>query len=268
MEPPPFDIVTCCNDARLPDLKRFLNSLARLAPEARLRVIPFDDQVQETVRLVRSAGGRMMERDPLWTALGRRLYGERGVYRPGVPCWQYFSKLNMFNQVQGPTLYLDVNCVLLSVKMPGLGGHELLFHSRARKGRNIRNGAGFIRRMAPEIGEGFNLGHCLFGPRAARVVRQFAEVLPAFHGRYLGPAPEQAFLTYAMAFCGLKAGLLHDLDDGIAPTNSSGIATMEDAEGVTRYAEGRFQGLRLVSVKRPGTPGMCDAAQRVFSRFD
>lgn len=70
----------------------------------------------------------MLACDPLWSALGRRLFHGRGQYRPGVPMWMHFHKLNMFNEGNEPTVYLDANSVLLSGETPPTPSvNEILF---------------------------------------------------------------------------------------------------------------------------------------------
>lgn len=264
-----LDIITCCNDPRVDDLKRLIHSIHRAAPNARLRVIAFDDEIVQTETIVRSAGGTMIGRDPLWSEVGKRLFHGSGDYRPGVPMWMYFNKLNMFNDIQGPTLYLDANSVLLSGETPPIPqADEILFHSVAMKGRNIPANAEFVRSWAPEIGEGFNLGYCHFGPEAARRIRQFAEIVPRLHSAFLGPAPEQSFLTYAMAFLGIRGRLLNELDNEIAPTNNGSLPIERDEAGVYRYLNAPFKGQRLLSAKRPGTPHMTPNEEAVFGQFN
>jgi hypothetical protein len=263
-----LDIISCCNDTRVADLKCLLRSIAIHAPDARLRIIPFDDDITETARLVEAAGGELMARCEIWTDLGMRLFHGRGHYRPGVPMWMYFHKLNMFNNINGPTLFLDANSVLLSGETPPLPApDEVFFHSSAMKGRNIPDNAKFVRQWSPEIGEGYNLGYCLYGTEVARRLRLFAELLPSLHGNFLGPAPEQSFLMYALAFLGLKARLLHDVDAGIAPTNNSDLPIECDDGGIYRYTHPPFEGLRLLSAKRPGMHKLTFRQRAIFERF-
>jgi hypothetical protein len=264
-----LDIITCCNDDRIADLRRLLASIQRHAPEARVRVIPFDKNSVQTRKLVADAGAEIQTKIPLWTNLGRRMYHGRGHYRPGVPMWTYFHKLNMFNEVRGPTVYLDANCVLLSGERPPLlGPDDILFHSTAMKGRNIPEAAGFVRQWAPGIGEGFNLGHCVFGPSVAERIQRFSRDIPRLHRQFLGPAPEQSFLTYAMAFLGLRARLLHDVDPTIAPTNQADLPVERGSDGLYRYTKPPFAGLRLISAKQPGQRTPAEQATRTFSEFD
>ena len=264
-----LDIITCCNDPRIDDLKRLIHSIEAHAPSARLRVIAFDEDITMTERIVRNAGGTMLACDPLWSALGQRLFHGRGHYRPGVPMWMYFHKLNMFNEVNGPTVYLDANSVLLSGETPPTpGANEILFHSIAMRGRNIPERSQFVRAWAPEINEGFNLGYCHFGPKVADLLRQFAAIVQGLHGAFLGPAPEQSFLTYAMAFLDIHGRLLHDLDPGIAPTNNGSLPIEQDAQGIYRYVDPPFGGQRVLSAKRPGSPEMDPVQRRLFGQFD
>ena len=264
-----LDIITCCNDPRIDDLKRLVRSIQRAAPNARLRVVAFDDDISLTESFVRSAGGTMIGRAPLWSEAGKRLFHGRGEYRPGVSMWMYFNKLNMFNDIYGPTLYMDANSVLLSGEAPPTPkADEILFHSIAMKGRNIPANAGFVRSWSPEIGEGFNLGYCYFGPEVAKGIRKFAEIVPGFHGAFLGPAPEQSFLTYAMAFLGIRGRLLNELDDGIAPTNNGSLPVVRDEAGIYRYLNAPFAGKRLLSAKRPGTPHMSPIEEAIFGQFN
>lgn len=263
------DIVTCCNDERIDDLRRLFRSIRIHAPDARVRVIPFDDNATETCRLTAEFGGEVLARRPRWTNVGRRLYHGRGHYRPGVPMWMYFHKLNMFNDVQGTTLYLDANCVLLSGDpLPLLGPDEILFHSPAKKGRNIPENAAFIRQWAPGIGEGFNLGHCVFGPSVAERISRFARDIPRLHRQFLGPAPEQSFLMYAIAFLGLRARLLHQVDSTIAPTNRADHRIERQPDGTFRYCVPPFAGKRLISAKRPGQWPPSEPSEEIFSLFE
>jgi len=144
---------------------------------------------------------------------------------------------------------------------------ELLFHSTAMKQRNIPPGAEYVRLWAPEIGEGFNLGYCYFGPEAASLIRKFAEIIPGIHGSFLGPAPEQSFLMYAIAFLGLKGRLLHDRDKGIAPTNNGDLPIVQDADGIYRFTQPPFRGLRLLSAKRPGMASITSVQKKTFGQF-
>jgi hypothetical protein len=52
-----LDIISCCKDTRVADLKCLLRSIAIHSPDARLRIIPFDDDMTETAHLVEAAGG-------------------------------------------------------------------------------------------------------------------------------------------------------------------------------------------------------------------
>jgi hypothetical protein len=264
-----LDIITCCNDDRIADLERLLASIRRHAPDARVRVIPFDGNSVRTRKLVAEAGAEMQPRLPLWTDVGRRMYHGRGHYRPGVPMWTYFHKLNMFNAVTGPTLYLDANCILLSGEdVPTLGPDDILFHSTAMKGRNIPETAEFVRLWAPSIGEGYNLGHCVFGPKVAERIKRFSRDIPRLHRQFLGAAPEQSFLTYAIAFLGLRARLLHDVDPTIAPTNQADLPVERGSDGRYRYIRPPFAGLRLISAKQHGKQGPDEGATPIFSEFE
>jgi len=117
------------------------------------------------------------------------------------------------------------------------------------------------------MGNGFNLGHCAFGPIAAEAVQQFAAVVPGHHRRFLGPAPEQAFLCYALAFTGVRFSLLQHLDPEIAGFNGAEYRAQQDASGAYCYTEGPWAGRRLISMKRNAAPGAVNRNMHIFADF-
>lgn len=225
-----WEIITCADDGRIDDLVRLLSSVKTFAPAVRIRIIPFTDSIPSKVHKVADrAGAALLDRDPFWDRLGQLLY-ENEEYRPKVPSWLYFRKLNMFNAAEYPRLFLDANALLLSAEPfrqdnRYLENVDFLFHSGAAKGRNFPAGAPFSGIFSPAAQNGFNLGHVAFTPSAARQITQFSRAFLDFaraeHRRFMGKSPEQSYLCYAIAFAHLKAALLSDLDADVAFTNNS-----------------------------------------------
>lgn len=248
---PDLEIVTSASDSRAEDLCCFLESVREHAPDSPIAIVPFAEDIAETTRIASFYGARMLQADPFWDDFGKRLYGDE-IYRPGLTRAAYFRKLNMFNAQRSWRLYCDANSVLVSdpAELMERTDHQALFHSSAIRNRNFSPEGEFITRMDPEIRAGFNLGFCLFSPFAARRVRSFAELVPASHRQFLGPAPEQAFLCYALAFTGVAANLCSAIDADIAPTNNGDMEIRPDAQGAQRYTAGPFAGRRVISIKR------------------
>lgn len=264
-----MEFVTAASDSRDDDLKSLLKSIRRFFPDVGIKVIPFSEdlaKVRETARRFRC---ELMTPDLEWDAIGKRFYGTQ-EYRPGSPSYRYFRKLNMFNGDFKYRVFLDANSLLLSRDLAPMtrSDYDLLFHSSAMKGRNFSAAFPFSEALQPGIRNGFNLGFCGFSKSAADKITSYARLSPRQHAKFLGPAPEQAFLNYCLCMLGLKVGLLSDLDPDIAPTNSAEFHIERQGAGNYVYKSGPFRSKRLVSMKKSAVLDTVLENHRLFKEID
>ena len=180
-----------------------------------VRIIPFDDETPLTNALAEAYGACMVQIDPKWDRLGKSLYGEK-EYRPGIPSWRYFRKLNALDGEAKPILFADSNVVMLNslgMIFDMLADVDLAFGDRARKGRNFPPWATqIINIIHPGLADGFNASFWI--TRRDLLNGLDIEALinrPGFRVM-LGKAPEQSFLQLAAILLGKRIGGIADLD--------------------------------------------------------
>ncbi len=199
-------------------LRLWVKAVRYHSPSIPIAVIPFGDKTS-TVEAFCSQEGLAFpkEKHADWLAVGERLYGAED-YRPGTPARFYFSKLLMFNGPFEVFVFLDANAILCAPidDLEGrfrASGYDAVFRFRARPFRNIatQEDRDWLNRLNPEVGDGFNANFVvsrkgLFSPDdpSLRLDGGWAR-------NKLGRAPEQSFLTRAIALRKLKVGTVHPI---------------------------------------------------------
>lgn len=213
-------LVTTSSDSRLLPLACLLESNLGI-DRMPVRLIPFDDDIVQTRQIVEIYGVELIDPDPKWDRLGQALFSDR-EYRPGVPSWKYFRKLNVFNGRPENVIFADSNVVLLNSLTPvldALAEYDIVFGDRSREGRNFPPWAStLLNILDPTLRDGFNAS--FWATRADL----FADVdIDALADRpnirlMLAKAPEQSFLQLLAVLLRKKQGVLGEIDPGIRPT--------------------------------------------------
>lgn len=207
-----LDVFTVASDARAADLAVCLESLARF-PGYRLRVIPFDDQLELVTRLCDVYGAELVRPEEEWDDLGRVIFADETTR--GNQSWRYFRKFNAFSHAKGDFVFLDANVIVyddLRKVFSARRRFDVAFGARSNEGRNFPPWSRFIlRHIDPKLRDGFQAG--LWCVRRRSVDEDGFLLL----GRYprirsmFAAAPEQAVLNLGLALAGKRLRLVNDV---------------------------------------------------------
>lgn len=209
-----FRLYTVANDRMAAHLPRFLTLKKCFLPDVPLYIIPFDDEQNEVRRIVANEENVFfVEPDDRIDTIGKTIYGNE-EYRPGIPSWRYFRKLNAFSGHDSHFLFLDLNCLLLNDPrkfwdMEDLHEDEIVFGSGSVKYRTIpkQETQDFFNILSPGWGAGFNAG--LFFAKGNFLSLDAANSVASTRLRQIfGKAPEQGFLTFYGAVFNKKANVI------------------------------------------------------------
>lgn len=210
-----------------------------------MKLIPFDSDIEMTVELSDAYGAALVTPDPKWDEIGQALYGTE-EYRPGIPAWRYFRKLNVFDGSSEPLLFVDSNVVLLNDLSPAwraLEHFDLVFGGRAKPNRNFVPWASYLLNMLdPNVKDGFNA--CLWITRGDLFNQLDLAALSKYSAvrAMFGDAPEQSFMQLAALFLKKRIGALGEIDETLHPTLWAEIAPKLVAEALRKNItrEGRI----------------------------
>lgn len=252
-------IYTVANDRMLAFLETFLRSLRHFMPNIKVAIIPFDDQIRETKAVAYNYNATVLQPDPRWDKIGRRHYGEE-EYRPTIPAFRYYRKLNAFNLSHENFAFLDVNCLILRDLVPlwkscMSGSHDIVFAKRSAPSRTLRRKdvRSVLNSLCPNMDEGFNAS--FFMSRKGVVNTSTAELIGSNQSlrSLFGRAPEQAFLSWYIAVLGLHATTMVELDAS-HPSNFAGkrFTVERNADGTFSFTEGPSKGRPVYFLKWTG----------------
>ena len=251
-------IYTMANDRMASFLESFLRSVRRVMPSVPIGVIPFDDSVQKTEQLAATYGASLVPPDLTWDLIGKNIYGDED-YRPGVPAYRYYRKFNAFTGPFQTFCFMDVNTLVLS-PLNELGkrldqNHDILFLMRSSPKRSIRRDVArcTMQILSPGILSGYNAG--FFLSRRNTVDPLHAATLGRNKNlrRIFGMAPEQAFFAWYATICGLRHGLIGELDPSLQNVSSGKKFLVEkSSDGRFYFLEGPSQGRQAYFLKWTG----------------
>lgn len=212
-------LFTVSGDARLLACACFMESNRGL-DELPVHLIPFDDDILMTKQLADIYGARFITPDPKWDRLGKAIFREE-EYRPGIPSWKYFRKLNVFDGTPRKVIYADSNVVFLNGPQHALDvlkTHDLVFGGRSKQGRNFSPWAGqLLNILDPNLRDGFNASFWV--TRSDLFSDLDIELLQRPKLRVmLGKAPEQSFMQLAAVLLRKRLGALGEINESIRPT--------------------------------------------------
>lgn len=250
-----FRLYTVANDRMAAHLPRFLTLKKCFLPDVPLYIIPFDDEQNEVRRILANEENVFfVEPDERIDNIGKTIYGDE-EYRPGIPSWRYFRKLNAFSGHDTHFLFLDLNCLLLNDPrkfwdMEDLQADEIVFGNGSLKYRTIpeQNTQDFFNLLNPGWGAGFNAG--LFFARGSFLDMHNALAVTGSALRsVLGKAPEQAFLTFYGTIFLKKASLVAARIDQLAPIRKPKDDEIYIHGEDLRYSHPRFDGKIILAIK-------------------
>lgn len=213
-------LCTVSGDPRLLSCACFLESNRRLE-NLPVHLIPFDEDVSLTRQLAELYDTELVTPDPKWDRVGKALFGAE-EYRPGVPAWKYFRKLNVFDGSARKVVFADSNVVLLNGlkrAFDALQTHDLVFGDRSKDNRNFPPWAAqLLNLLDPNLRHGFNASFWV--TRCDLFANLDVEALagrPGFR-TMLGKAPEQSFMQLLAVVSGKRLGALGEIDETVRPT--------------------------------------------------
>lgn len=213
-------LYTVSGDSRLLPFACLLESNCAI-DKLPVHVVPFDEDGPLTRELAEIYGAQLVAPDPKWDKLGQAIYGTE-EYRPGVPSWKYFRKLNVFDDTRRRVVFADSNIVLLNSlhdSFDTLKTHDLVFGDRSKKGRNFTPWATqLLSVLDPNLQNGFNasfwMSRCdLFSSLDIEALMQRPRMRVM-----LGNAPEQSFMLLMAVLLRKRIGALGEIDERIRPT--------------------------------------------------
>lgn len=250
-----FRLYTVANDRMAAHLPRFLTLRKCFVPDVPLHIIPFDDDLDTVRRIVADEEQVFLtEPDPRIDEIGKTIYADED-YRPGIPAWRYFRKLNAFVGHDAPLMFLDLNTILLAdprefFDFDGFTRKKIVFGNRSVKFRTIPKPEtqDFLNKLNPGWGAGFNAG--LMMTRGGFLSFSFASVLKKKNIRkFTGKAPEQGFLALYGAIFDKRARLMAEENASLAPLNAPDDRGVAVVDGVLRQKTGSETGKTLLAVK-------------------
>lgn len=233
----PAALCTLSSDSRLLPLACLFESNHGLE-KLPVRLIPFDDDAPLTLELAGIYGAEVVEPEPKWDRLGKAIYGN-AEYRPGIPAWKYFRKLNVFDGTRRRFLFADSNVVLLNSVEKAfrvLDKYDIAFGDRSRKGRNFPPWSTFVlNRLDANLEDGFNASFWV--SRADFFNDMDIETLINRPGirAMLGQAPEQSFMLLMAVLLRKRLGALGEIDEDIRPTVWGDVSPPKEIQHVLEH---------------------------------
>jgi hypothetical protein len=224
--PDQFAIYTMVSNRTVEQFRRLSALMTNFMPNKTLCVIPLDHEMSSVEEAAQGLDWiKFIKPDPRLDEIGRLVCGKE-QYRPDVPAWRCFRKLNALLRPAKNILFLDVNSIvvadiagLLREKVPSFDG--FYFGARSMKDRSavseeLRN---FLSVVSPDPDISYNPAFILAKGGLFDVTLARAIARPALRA-VLGKAPDQGFLAAYIGLFGLKHGLITSLSPDIASTLS------------------------------------------------
>ena len=212
-----YTVYTAANDSRAAQLRNFIDYFRSNNSHQTLKVILFDRNCREVTQLCKEKEIAVIEPSPIIDLCAKSIFG-KGEYRPGVPSWKYMRKLNCFLDASGVFLFLDLNCIPTANLSPLVETYaklkkDILFTTHSHAKRTIRvDTKQFLSTIDPKLGEGYN---CSIIASQKGIINE--SIFKSLKGRKLrkmiAKAPEQGYLTIAMALCNISHGLFQHSDE-------------------------------------------------------
>jgi hypothetical protein len=251
-------IYTVANDRMAQFLETFLVSVRRAMPTIPVCIIPFDDSLERTKELAKLHNATLMEPSAVWDEIGLNIYGQQ-EYRPGIPAYRYFRKFNSFDGPFDKFCFMDANSILLQPLGDSFAGYldsyDFIFAKHSGPNRTIKSEAAqqVLQLLSPKLRSGFNAGFFLsrkgvIDPGNARVLGSNPRLR-----RFFGKAPEQAFLAWYIAVCGVRHAMMGEIDT-TAQTGFWGtrFSVEKRDDGCYYFTEGPSVGRRVYFLKWTG----------------
>lgn len=250
-------LYTMANDRMADAFSRFLEYRSVFLPDVPLHVIPFNDELERVSALAgEHPAVTLLAPDPRIDETGKVVFQDED-YRPGIPAWRYFRKLNMFVGHDEPALFMDANAMLLAdprglVDFSALDRQTIWFRARSASNRTIINATAtdFLNMLGPKLGQGYNCG--MFVARGGFLDPDLAlAVAQRRLRRFIGAAPEQGFLAIYIGLFGKTAQLFRQVNAEIGARQST-ETELDDDGRFLRYAGGRDAGKICIALKQTG----------------
>lgn len=236
-------------------LRVMLESLRKYNPNITVKIIPFDDNLELTKKIARIYNAKIIKTETVWDEIGKNIYNDI-EYRPGIPSWRYFRKLNVFNEKNEDIIFVDANIVCLSdlSKINKPNTIDFLFHNHSAMGRCFRKEdfENIMSNLSPGLKGGYNMGFFMTNSNAMDI--NFAKKLSQQSNlkKYFGKAPEQAFLAYYIALTNSSHSTLSKHDNNSAYNHNSN-QEVETDDGISYFIKnGAGKGKQLYLMKSTG----------------
>ncbi len=218
------EIYTVANDYMAKQLATLLFTIKQNSgfDIACVRVIPFNNDI-EKVRAICSAFNVVLVKPKrVWDELGQSLFKDE-EYRPNVPAWRYFRKLNTLSLAKGKFIFLDANSLVLSSLVPvfnALLDYDVVFGHYSAKNRNFKESlAKILNAVNPKIKTGINAGFW-----ASKFDPQFNKSLQNLIHINIRPcltrSPEQSVLSIGWALSHKKMSPVDEACKGLCHASS------------------------------------------------
>ncbi len=240
-------LYTCANDLMIDFARITLVAARQNLPDAELRIIPFDENIAQTRLLAASLGARIVDPDPFWDGIGKHLYGET-EYRPGIPSFRYFRKLNVFNGEPERFLFFDANMAILSNLKELFQAYRpqrsSVVFSHFALPRQFKVWAGpTLRTLNPPMRDGYGCSGIM--GKGDSIARADAAIFLRNRNwnRLFAKAPEQAFVSALSALIGANWMVFSQLL-GAGPRNiiTSALPREQGPDGRIYFTEGGLKG--------------------------
>jgi len=218
------EIYTVANDYMAKQLATLLFTIKQNSgfDLACVRVIPFNNDIEKVKAICSAFNVVLVKPKRVWDELGQALFKDE-EYRPNVPAWRYFRKLNALSLARGKFIFLDANSLVLSSLIPvfnGLLDYDVVFGHYSAKNRNFKEPLAKILNSAnPKIKTGINAGFW-----ATKYDPQFNKFLQSFININIRPcltrSPEQSVLSMGWALSHKKLGQVDEVCEGLCHASS------------------------------------------------
>ncbi len=270
-------IYTLCNDRMMPFARSFYKSLLAHCPHIKLVVIPFDENISELQQFCLEKNVTLIDPSPVWDEIGQRIYGDF-EYRPGIPAWRYYRKLNAFNvDLFDQFTFHDVNSLILGNPQGYVqkfidSGKDICFMARSAKGRTLRHESfqAIANVLNPSIRTGFSAGFMIskkniISSDVALAISKNPRIRKLF-----GKSPEQAFISWYVALTGVNCGMFHELSSNFQKGFWIDKFKIVKSGNSFEYSEGPSKGGKIFCVKAVGQDVINDKSSKnghLFSEF-
>ncbi len=240
-------LYTCANDRMIEYSRVTLVAARQNLPGAEIRIIPFDENIELTQALAARVGAKVIEPDPFWDMIGKHLYGDI-EYRPGIPSFRYFRKLNIFNGQPERFLFFDANMAILSDLKELFQAYRpqrssVVFSHYAQPRQFKVWAAPTLRMLNPSMRDGYGCSGIM--GKGDAISKDDARIFLRNKNwkRLFAKAPEQAFMSALSCIIGAHWMVFSQLL-GVSARNVVSAAPLRRIgdDGRFYYTEGGMQG--------------------------